>query len=82
MTLQELLDKARGSYELTIFRDEINRVCEDEEIPDIDPDMDGCVDFRDYIPGWNAVKDCRVKDFRLTTDRNCNGAAIWITIDC
>lgn len=77
MTLQQLLNKARGSYELSVFWEghDMERVCEDEEIPD-----DGRVRFADYVPGWDEVKGCRVTDFRLAPNRNYNGAAIWVTI--
>ncbi len=80
MTLQQLLHKARGNYELTIFWGD-RRPCEDEEIPDVDPDMGEHVDFRNYVNEWDAIKNCRVEDFTLTTNRNYNGPAIYVSID-
>ena len=76
MTLQQLLHKARGEYELTIFRGQA-RVCEDEEIPEVE----GCVDFREYIPEWDSIKTQRVEDVRLEANRYYIGPAIWVTIE-
>ena len=76
MTLQQLLHKARGEYELTIFRGN-DRVCEDEEIPEVE----GCVDFREYVPEWDSIKTQRVEDFRLEPNRNYTGPAIWVKIE-
>ena len=82
MTLQQLLHKARGEYELTIFRDRESSegeetLCEDEEIPEVE----GCVDFREYVPEWDSIKTQRVEDFRLEPNRNYTGPAIWVTIE-
>ena len=79
MTLQQLLKKTRGEYELTIFRDREcsegeETLCEDEEIPEE-------VTFEEYISNWDTIKKSKVKDFRLTLNRNCNGPAIWVTIE-
>ena len=79
MTLQQLLHKTRGEYELTIFRDRESSegeetLCADEEIPEE-------VTFEEYISNWDTIKKSKVKDFRLTLNRNCNGPAIWVTIE-
>ena len=47
---------------------------EDEEIPEE-------VTFEEYISNWDAIKKSKVKDFRLTLNKNCNGPAIWVTIE-
>lgn len=80
MTLQQLLHKTRGEYELTIFRDRTS-LCEDEEIPDVDEEIHEEVAFDQYISDWDTIKKSKVKDFRLTLNRNCNGPAIWVTIE-
>ena len=79
MTLQYLLNKTRGEYELTIFRDrgsseDEETLLEDEEIPEE-------VTFEECISNWDTIKKSKVKDFRLTLNRNCNGPAIWVTIE-
>lgn len=79
MTLWQLLKKTRGEYELTIFRDRESSegeetLCEDEEIPEE-------VTFEEYISNWDTIKKSKVKDFRLTLNKNCNGPAIWVTIE-
>lgn len=82
MTLQELLNKTRGDFELTIFWEghDMKRVCEDEEIPDYDPDIDGRRNWADWLRDWDKLKSCRVTEIRLAPNRNYNGAAVWVTI--
>ena len=80
MTLQYLLNKTRGEYELTIFRNRTGllkdeeTLLEDEENPEV-------VTFEEYISNWDTIKKSKVKDFRLTLNKNCNGPAIWVTIE-
>lgn len=79
MTLQELLDKACGSYELTIFSDTMNYVCRNEKIVD-DVDQPK-VDYRKHVPEWDAVKNCRVRCFILGEDLNHDGPEMRVGID-
>lgn len=77
MTLQELLNTIVGNYELTILlRHHTDYVCHGEEIPG-----GSIVDFRKYVPEWDAVKNRRVLTISLYENRNHDGPAIWIIID-
>lgn len=78
ITLQQLLHDIRGSYELNICRDNIHTghmMCNDVNIPDEH------VNFREYVPGWDAIKGCRVKEFTFDEGPKSDMPGVWIEID-
>lgn len=76
MKLSQVLNKLTGDFELTLYRND-ELICEDEEIHNSEYDP---VSWPDYINRYAELKSLKVVGFHVTTNRNYNGAALWITV--
>lgn len=76
MKLSQVLNKLTGDFELTLYRND-EPICEDEEIHTSEYDP---VSWPEYINGYADLKGMNVTGIHLDTNRNYNGAALWISV--
>lgn len=75
MKLSEVLEKLTGRFELTVFTGG-EAACEDAGISRDEEQ----VDWGKVINDYDRLKDAEVIGMHLSSDRNYDGAAIWVTV--
>lgn len=75
MDLKTLLLTFSGNFELSVFIND-EACCSDKQV------SGHGTNWGEVIPCWDTLKDLPVSGIYMTLNRNYDGVAVWVDVDC